>query len=377
MFYYTIQEFFCPAEQRPSRVFHAVLVSGTICYIFVVFNCINNPYIMRVPFMKNLNQLRRITLSALFLLTASGVVAGAPFASISKAKHIYGPELTPEDLKGKVVFLEYWGINCPPCRASFPHLVELQKKFAKNEKFTILASHVQNFSGAVKPFLMKNKVNFPVYQFFRSPQAPTKGFIPYAALFDYTGKLIATGSPTSLYSRVKKLVDATPAPIIGTVEVKYCKKEAASLASGRSLASTIIALRKLAAAGGDKGGEAKQLADNAEAYLNLKKEQLAVMADASPSRALNELAEFAKKVKGLEMEKDVSAKLAELRKDNSLKAFMRLRPQWDKLNEKLSKRDSSSVKKAIEALKKKIQKIIDDPGTTPAVAAEAKALIGG
>jgi thiol-disulfide isomerase/thioredoxin len=37
--------------------------------------------------------------------------------------------LRNEDLRGKVVLLDCWFVDCPPCRAAMPHLVEFNKKF--------------------------------------------------------------------------------------------------------------------------------------------------------------------------------------------------------------------------------------------------------
>jgi len=34
--------------------------------------------------------------------------------------------------RGKVVMIDFWGINCPPCIAKLPHVVELQKKHEKD-----------------------------------------------------------------------------------------------------------------------------------------------------------------------------------------------------------------------------------------------------
>ena len=38
-----------------------------------------------------------------------------------------------ESLRGKVVVLDCWFVDCPPCRASMPHLVEFHKKFRNQD----------------------------------------------------------------------------------------------------------------------------------------------------------------------------------------------------------------------------------------------------
>jgi thiol-disulfide isomerase/thioredoxin len=43
---------------------------------------------------------------------------------------VNGEPLTDADLKGKVVFLDFWAVWCGPCIATFPHLKEWQEKYA-------------------------------------------------------------------------------------------------------------------------------------------------------------------------------------------------------------------------------------------------------
>lgn len=43
-----------------------------------------------------------------------------------------GKKLSLEDLKGKVVIVDYWGTWCPPCRMEIPHFVELAKRYPKD-----------------------------------------------------------------------------------------------------------------------------------------------------------------------------------------------------------------------------------------------------
>ena len=61
--------------------------------------------------------------------SAQAAESKVTYPAFNDGSHIHGPKLEASDLKGKVVFFEYWGINCPPCIASMPHLQELQEKF--------------------------------------------------------------------------------------------------------------------------------------------------------------------------------------------------------------------------------------------------------
>ena len=88
--------------------------------------------------------------------SAQAAESKVTYPAFNDGSHIHGPKLKASDLKGKVVFFEYWGINCPPCIASMPHLQELQEKF-QSKGFTVIGSHSQLPSPRVKQFLEEKK----------------------------------------------------------------------------------------------------------------------------------------------------------------------------------------------------------------------------
>ena len=152
--------------------------------------------------------MKKILLSILACVTF--VLCGSPASAVTypdfaKAKHIYGEEITAEDLEGKVVLFEYWGINCPPCIAAMPHLQELQKKYGK-KGFTVIGAHSQGLTDEVEKFLKKNRITFPVYQSISIPEARCPGGLPHAVLIDHEGNVVATGQPTEMYDKVPDLV---------------------------------------------------------------------------------------------------------------------------------------------------------------------------
>ena len=62
-------------------------------------------------------------------------------------------------LKGKVVFLEFFGHRCPPCLHSIPKLIKLQKKY--KDKLVILAFEVQGLNDEeARDFAFKKGINY-------------------------------------------------------------------------------------------------------------------------------------------------------------------------------------------------------------------------
>jgi len=57
-----------------------------------------------------------------------------------------GSPLTDADLKGKVVFLDFWAVWCPPCIATFPHLREWNEKYGDKGLVMIGYTRYYNFN---------------------------------------------------------------------------------------------------------------------------------------------------------------------------------------------------------------------------------------
>ncbi len=75
----------------------------------------------------------------------------------------YGSAVTLENLRGKVVLLDFWGIWCSPCIAELPHTQELYDKYNKIG-LEILGIHSARKAdlAAIADFLNKNNYTFLV-----------------------------------------------------------------------------------------------------------------------------------------------------------------------------------------------------------------------
>jgi len=101
-----------------------------------------------------------------------------------------------EGIKDKVVFLEFFGHNCPPCLASIPHLINLQKKY--KDKLAVIAIEVQGYTtDQLREFAKRKGMNYTVVSDrdagmlvdYIAQRAQWRGSIPFLVAMDTTGSV--------------------------------------------------------------------------------------------------------------------------------------------------------------------------------------------
>lgn len=74
-----------------------------------------------------------------------------------------GNSVSLSNLKGKVVFLDFWATWCPPCRESLPHTQSLsQHEKAKSGELVVLAINAREEVEQVKQFMQEKGFSFRV-----------------------------------------------------------------------------------------------------------------------------------------------------------------------------------------------------------------------
>jgi cytochrome c biogenesis protein CcmG/thiol:disulfide interchange protein DsbE len=123
---------------------------------------------------------------------AIGVGDAAPGFSLPTAG---GQPIALENLRGQVVYVDFWASWCAPCRRSFPWMNELQQRYA-DRGFAIVAINVDKKRGDAERFLQANPARFTVVY---DPEGAT------ALAYD------VPGMPSSyLIDRRGTVVDAEP-----------------------------------------------------------------------------------------------------------------------------------------------------------------------
>ena len=91
-----------------------------------------------------------------------------------RARESYAPEfsftslqgeyISLEDLRGKVVVLDFWGTWCRPCVDSVPSLRSMHKKYSKEPSFVLIGISSDREDDVWREFTEKNKMVWPQFR---------------------------------------------------------------------------------------------------------------------------------------------------------------------------------------------------------------------
>jgi thiol-disulfide isomerase/thioredoxin len=116
------------------------------------------------------------------------------------------------ELRGKVLFINFWASWCPPCRAEFPSVEAFYRNVKDNPDVFFLTINEDVDNARATEFLKKGNYTIPLYK-VRSmvPEALYKGTLPTSIVLDKQGNIsyrhegFANYSSTTFLQQIESL----------------------------------------------------------------------------------------------------------------------------------------------------------------------------
>jgi thiol-disulfide isomerase/thioredoxin len=99
--------------------------------------------------------------------------------------------MSPTDLRGKVVLVNFWATWCPPCRAEIPDLVALQARYSDRLQ-VIGVSQDEGSIEVVRRFAAAQHMNYPIVMMTPEIEKAFPGIaaLPTSFIVDRAGRIV-------------------------------------------------------------------------------------------------------------------------------------------------------------------------------------------
>ena len=142
-----------------------------------------------------------IKIAFLFLL-APLLLFAKEFTLQSIEGEVYHVEITPLSMKikefpNRVIILDFFGANCPPCIAEMPELVKLQNTFSKTVQILGIQSSSKRNNKKMQKFVKEHHLNYPVINLdaardlivYAQEYTNWNGALPYKLIYNFDGNI--------------------------------------------------------------------------------------------------------------------------------------------------------------------------------------------
>jgi len=115
-----------------------------------------------------------------------------------------GKTLDLGNLKGKVVFLNFWATWCPPCLAEMPSIDKLYEKFKDDDNFVFIFVDADSDLLKAQKFMDRRKYRLPLYEVASEiPESIFKGSLPTTVVIDKQGRISYNEEGAANYNDAK------------------------------------------------------------------------------------------------------------------------------------------------------------------------------
>ena len=196
-----MSKFIDKIKQRYSKKSKWSIFFDIIFYIFIILLIIPGT---RTGFV---SLLKRATLTAPLIINApsDSEISDADFRW--PLKTMDGESFYLEQVRGKVIFLNFWATWCPPCIAEMPSIQRLYDEYKDKISFLLVSGEDPE---TIKSFFEKNGYTFPSYvQSFQAPDIFESSSIPTSFIISSEGKVVMKKKGAAKWDskKIKKLIN--------------------------------------------------------------------------------------------------------------------------------------------------------------------------